>query len=89
MGSGGNSTARRHGRQHPARIADPFGCRCFCPADRVREHFEPCISKSYGATQGKAIRTALGAVRSRIVQHVLAEALTLSVCGGVLELVIA
>lgn len=47
------------------------------------------LARTIARRKEMAIRAALGASRSRIVQHVLAEAVTLSVLGGALGLVIA
>jgi putative ABC transport system permease protein len=47
------------------------------------------LARTMARRKEMAIRAALGASRGRIVQHVLAEAVTLSLMGGALGLVIA
>jgi putative ABC transport system permease protein len=47
------------------------------------------LARTLARRKEMAIRAALGASRGRIVQHVLAEAITLSVLGGALGLAIA
>jgi putative ABC transport system permease protein len=47
------------------------------------------LARAVGRQKGVAIRSALGASRARLVQQVLVESLLLSVCGGVLGVVLA
>ena len=72
-----------HRRLHPARLADSSGGRRLRAAHRLRESGQPAVGAGRNPAPGVAVRSALGAARSRLLRQFVTEGLLLATIASV------